>query len=59
MSPAAIAQARYALFEKLIKAKESLSLARQIFPADSANVVFWNHECSRVAAALEEFGGRP
>lgn len=59
ISPEAIAQARYALFEKVIKADEALCHARKVFSEDSANVAFWRGEFKRVRAALEEFGGRP
>ena len=56
ISLAALAQARYALFEKAIKCEQSLALAREVYPDDSANVVFWSHEVQRVQAALYEFG---
>jgi hypothetical protein len=59
LSESAIAQARYALFEKLIHARQSLELAQEVYPEKSANVTFWRHECERVSAALSEFGGRP
>jgi hypothetical protein len=59
LSDEAIAQARYALFEKLIKAKSSLVTAREVFPDNSDNVRFWGSEVNRVWAALQEFGGRP
>jgi hypothetical protein len=52
-----LAQARYALFEKLQKCKDSLSFALQVFPEDSANVIFWRGEVERVGAALIELGG--
>lgn len=57
MSDAAIAQARYALYEKLIKARESLAVAVQVFPITSVNVRFWSGEVRRLDAALQEFGG--
>jgi len=53
----ALAQARYALFEKHIRACESRATARTVFPADSVNVKFWEGECSRIVSALTEFGG--
>ena len=55
----AMAQAWYALFEKHFHVAESLESARRIFPEDSANVVFWRGEETRVRAALVEMGGRP
>ena len=55
----ALAQARYALFEKMIKADQALCHARNVFREDSANVIFWRGEFQRVRAALEEFGGKP
>jgi hypothetical protein len=61
LSPEALAQARYALFEKLKRCQEKLELAREVYGIDSVgpNVVFWSHECQRVGAALYECGGRP
>ena len=59
MTAAAIAQARAALFEKLLKSRESLTLAVQVFPVTSCNVIFWRGECQRLSDALADFGGAP
>lgn len=57
VSPDAIAQARYALHEKLLRCQASFNNAQSVFPPDSPNVEFWEFEVARVAAALREMGG--
>jgi hypothetical protein len=61
ISHEALAQARYALFEKLKRCEEKLALAQVVYGRNSVgpNVVFWSHECQRVGAALNELGGQP
>lgn len=61
ISAAALAQARYALYEKLQRCNASLDLAHDVFGRNSEgpNVIFWSHEVQRVANALYELGGKP
>ncbi|MFZ3288026.1 MAG: hypothetical protein WA191_14430 [Telluria sp.] len=59
LSQAAMAQARFALHEKLIRCRASLQTAMEVFPVTSHNVAFWSAECTRVETALIETGGTP
>lgn len=55
VSPAAIAQARYALLARGEYIKERLEIAANAGPVGEVHASFWTEEQSRVESALLEF----